>query len=846
MPNLPLLVFPQPERAIREKRSMFPRIINFPNIDAQGTRLTPIFSTLQQTFDSRRVEVQQGIDGLDPEQVLVIEIIGNVADFSNAVKKIEGLEWLGEIEEDEIAPDNNFFDVKKPEKTLNGRLFLTMTNQRALNEMLSLWETYKEDTTIKFRKGLAKFKDVFKQLKDIRRWDVNDRMLETGILENWQFELEQNRDNIKFEIELWFRTSEIKRREGERTISALINAVGGRIIDSSIISEIGYHAILAELPAIQIETIVNSPNTELVKCDNVMFFRPTGQIIAGDTPNADEYQPIEVVKKPLPQGSPIVALFDGLPLANHSLLANRLIIDDPDGYEEFYGVENRNHGTAMSSLIVNGDLNEEEDPLESPLYVRPIMKPSTNRNTECVPNDVLFVDLIHRAVKRIFEGEDGFNAIRTIKIINISIGDPTRMFYYSLSPLAKVLDWLSFKYNVLFTISAGNHAKDISFDETYTYLQALTASERQNALISKIVSDYRNRRILSPSESINSITIGALHFDNSVLLPIENRINPSEMLFPSTISAFGNGYRRSIKPDMVFYGGRQFYEEPFSSNGPAVLRISKYKRIPGNKVAAPDSTLDKTVYERGTSNATALISRNAVFCHRTIQSILEQENILNGDEFVTLLIKSMLVHGCCWGDIQTNLIRTLNGSFSNAEIKNIVTRWIGYGLPDIAKVNTCTEQRVTILGYGKLIEDQVHIFKLPLPPSLSLRNDRRKLTITLAWFTPIATNTQKYRTASLYFEADNKKLSVDRDDADYNAVKRGTLQHEIFVGEQAIAFEDGENIAIKVTCKKDATDIRVPIPYALTVTLEVAEGIDIDIYEEVRTRISIPVAVPVN
>ena len=41
-----------------------------------------------------------------------------------------------------------------------------------------------------------------------------------------------------------------------------------------------------------------------------------------------------------------------------------------------------------------------------------------------------------------------------VKIINFSIGDNIRMFSHSMSPMAKLLDWLSFQYDVLFVISA--------------------------------------------------------------------------------------------------------------------------------------------------------------------------------------------------------------------------------------------------------------------------------------------------------------------------------------------------------------------------------------------------------
>lgn len=73
--------------------------------------------------------------------------------------------------------------------------------------------------------------------------------------------------------------------------------------------------------------------------------------------------------------------------------------------------------------------------------------------------------------------------------------------------------------------------------------------------------------------------------------------------------------------------------------------------------------------------------------------------------------------------------------------------------------------------------------------------------------------------------------------------KKGTLQHEVFVGQNAVAFEDDESIAIRVTCKKDAKAFSYLIPYSIAVTLEVAEEIDIPIYQEVRDKLLTPIIV---
>lgn len=76
-----------------------------------------------------------------------------------------------------------------------------------------------------------------------------------------------------------------------------------------------------------------------------------------------------------------------------------------------------------------------------------------------------------------------------------------------------------------------------------------------------------------------------------------------------------------------------------------------------------------------------------------------------------------------------------------------------------------------------------------------------------------------------------------RQEADWQAVKRGTVQHEILEGEKASAFVEDQALEILVNCRADAGDLSETVPYAIAVSLEVAEGIDISIYNEIQTRI---------
>jgi hypothetical protein len=101
---------------------------------------------------------------------------------------------------------------------------------------------------------------------------------------------------------------------------------------------------------------------------------------------------------------------------------------------------------------------------------------------------------------------------------------------------------------------------------------------------------------------------------------------------------------------------------------------------------------------------------------------------------------------------------------------------------------------------------------------------------------------QNYRISHLWFDPKND-LAPNRICANYHAVQRGTVQHEVLESTRAVTFQDGDSIAIKVSCRADAGDIPEPIRYGIAVTLEVAEGINIPVYQEVRDRLRIRVPI---
>lgn len=851
MPERPLVLFPQYSDAERKKLPGGGGMIHKPEFTRQISRVQPQLQRLQTAMVERRARLQQSALGIEPEYALVFETAGSPDSFITAIRNLssslEGLEWLFDIAIDHISSDADFYEVNKhgerKDGDISGKIYCVMTDQRALDELLSLWGRYIADHNMRFPRGITGLKHVFDHLRDIRPWGIEERLEETGVLQAWEDDLnDTSLDNVIFEIELFFRKVEGKRNEAVSIVAQQVQNLGGRIIGNGCcLSEITYHALMAELPRNQIERIINREEVDLVKVDNIMFFRPSGQMayIYSDDKAAFEKNiefPDQIINEP------IIALLDGLPQANHPHLNNLLIIDDPENWSQYYQVNEREHGTAMASLIAYGDLNINNRPLGRKLYVRPIMKPirGLNRNHESVPSDVLLVDMIHKCLTRMFEDREGAVA-RSVRIINFSIGDSYRPFINTMSPLARLFDWLSYKYGVLFIISAGNHNSSgfethIPFED----LRQMDVHDREKHIIRKMNENSRHTRILSPAESMNSLTIGSAFHDGSEYIMLGRQIMPFEDILPSPISALGRGYNNSIKPDLIYSGGRKrMVDLPMN---PSFLRwVESPNSSPGCLAAAPFDLSGGAVsvtYSHGTSNATALTSHEAVRCFETLAGVFASTN---GEsvpyEYTALLVKAMLIHGASWNNLSVNTLKDALGLHGRGE--NELHKWIGYGLPDTEYVHDCTNRRVTLLGYGSLEDGRAHIYQLPLPFNFSRRGVFRKVAISLAYFTPTIQSNQQYRAAQLWFslEEEAQKLTPDRCDADWQAVRRGTLQHEVFTGESAYGWNEAGSYDIRVNCREDAGPFVGAVPYALVVSFEAAEGLATDIYSEVVAAI---------
>jgi hypothetical protein len=429
---LPLLVFPSFILAERDLGTGGGGRLSFPGKEKQVARLGPKFITLQKTFEAERIAAQQDPQGLAPEFVLVIETRGRIEDFCKSAISI-GMNWLGEIDLEDLEPDDDFHktDLKTgqaSEKKLDGRLYMAMTNQRALEELLRLWELYKKNKPLGH--GNKKWGELFDYAKDIRRWGVKDRLSYSGILDEWAEDIANDPDAKSFfRLEMWYRDSEASYVAEDR-LRRQIEQSGGRITAACRMESIRFHAVKGYIPIAIAKAALSILNDEdelelpvLFRENYIKYFLPIGQGIATQS---QEVEPFDQFSPPPNDKPPIVALLDGYPLSNHDQLSGRLIIYDPGDLLSRYDSREMRHGTAMASLIVHGELDAKGPSLSRKIYCHPILEPDRRwaddiAIREHIPESAFAEDRIHRAVVEMLGGESP--SAPTVKIINLSIGE---------------------------------------------------------------------------------------------------------------------------------------------------------------------------------------------------------------------------------------------------------------------------------------------------------------------------------------------------------------------------------------------------------------------------------------
>lgn len=199
-----------------------------------------------------------------------------------------------------------------------------------------------------------------------------------------------------------------------------------------------------------------------------------------------------------------------------------------------------------------------------------------------------------------------------------------------------------------------------------------------------------------------------------------------------------------------------------------------------------------------------------------------------------LYCKGNAAHGASWNGWD-QLFQGILGISGNSA-KNALHRYLGYGEPDVERVKECTKEQVTLIGFGDIAQDKAFVYSIPIPIEFHEKSLKRKLTVTLAYLSPIHPSSIKYREKQVWVTINNgNSLIGSRAEYDYHAVQRGTLQPEIFENDSIEVWDIDQSIELKVNCRGYASENNpeMLIPYALFATFEMAPDCGVDVYQKV-------------
>jgi hypothetical protein len=780
---------------------------------------------------------------------LVFTVSGEIQNLANALKKIPGLELVGE-DLDEEAKDGDAEDG-------DSFLYLMVPNQSALAEIEKLWRRWAEGDTFP---GAAPVRDLFECLKSIRRWSAQDRISRADARVLADIASEAPGSQIAVEVELVFRDSTTQADAAREAVRAAVRAAGGRVLHEARHDKFVSDALLVELPAGEVHAIANQSESSLAGLEPILSIGPQASIsLRTETADGDTVDaPAE-----LPDREPIAALFDAVPSLDHELLSDRMHFDDPDGLDA-RAVGLRVHGTAMASLIIHGDLNENAPPINRPLYMRPVMYARTQGDDdEVFPNDRLLVDDFYDAVVRMKNGLNGEPpSAPSVVVVNVSLGDNRRRFAGRMSRWARAIDDLSWRYGLLFIISAGN--LDIEGEDDValkgfanpSVFAAASASDREDAVLAGIAASIRDRSLLAPADSINALTVGAVNRDRAdPAAKSKVGLTPYTAVgsMPNLSSAPGLGYGRSIKPDILMSGGQELIL-PAGGAGGVSVRPVRIEKPFGLKAAQPRfSRADSSArvgFVGQTSTAAAMATRTA---HR-LHDVLE---VAYGSAFLSipsrqraLLLKALLVHRARWTPMVSKIDAAFGKDLNWQKRRANATRMLGYGVVDHEDVLYCVASRATAWAVGEVQKMGAAIVTLPLPASLSGLAVTKSIAATLVWFSPTAPGRRSYKTTRLILADphgdDLGRLGLDKHDMqpDANATRRGTVAHRVFRGDKAAAFVANDKIEFRVQRERETgVGADDTISFAVAITIETEANLPI--YEEVAVNLPIKPAVAV-
>lgn len=267
-----------------------------------------------------------------------------------------------------------------------------------------------------------------------------------------------------------------------------------------------------------------------------------------------------------------------------------------------------------------------------------------------------------------------------------------------MSSWAATIDNLTWTKDILFIVAAGNLPSE------GRKIGSTRLSVKEHLAANRPYPDYlleNSCRIANPAQSFQALTVGSIALSYYHQFPYSSISQKDK---PSAFSCSGLGIWKTIKPEVVEYGGDFVIDEGTPPNitypqnvCPELVRST----LNGGPAFAADNV--------GTSFAVPKVSHIAA----RLAAELPNESCL--------LYRALIVQSARWPEWTS----------ANDVNKLHVLRQMGYGLPDVDRALGNAPHRITLMTTGerRIVAKQAHVYQVKLPETLRSPSDNFKIRV---------------------------------------------------------------------------------------------------------------------
>ncbi len=412
--------------------------------------------------------------------------------------------------------------------------------------------------------------------------------------------------------------------------------------------------------------------------------------------------------------APVVCVIDSGIQEEHRWLAaavdgsvSKSFLPAPDADSVADHVAGGGHGTRVAGAVLYGRTIPKSGvvPLEARLQNARVLNGRCEMPREMFPPEVLEQVVEH------------FHRVGNTRLFNQSVNADSPCRTTHMSAWAAEIDRLSHENDILVVQSTGNLKTD---------RPAPRPGVAQLLETGRPYPDYLDQpacRLANPAQSLQAMTVGSVAIET--LEQDGWRSIATASGAPSAFGRSGPGIWGVIKPEVVEQGGDFLVSDgaPPAVATPDVGANCYTELVRSTRNGGPAHARDCV----GTSFAAPQVARIAA----RLQAVLPEEPCL--------LYRALIAQSARWPAWANGL--------SPAEQAALLRR-IGYGIPDLDRATTNTDQRVTLITSGKtkLEAGGCHIYQVPVPERLRRPGEDHQIRIdvTLSYSTATRRTRRKH------------------------------------------------------------------------------------------------------